>query len=316
MKKRFVYITISILFLVMLSMVGISFILGNPKYTITDTYLYIFVIIAVLLVFDSIESLSISNVFSLNKKVKEKEKEITKLNTENQQLRNQFLSVMNTTFNSKNSNQFFVGVNPSDYVVEKAEENDIKAETEFDGDSSKSPEEQNNTHTKRINRMRFNRLLSEKLLERFFEQNNINEDSILKEIKIKSIGKYADPIVERDMVYDAYIKRPLDEIFVEVLPSGSMAVSADFRLYFMISRVYHYSQANQTKAKMVLIVPKYSDENNLTKAERYRYGNSQRMNNRLAEIYAPAIKNDLLDIAEISFSNEELTEMEKQCSTE
>lgn len=316
MKKKLLYITISILFLVMLAMVGISFVFGNPKYTITDTYLYIFVIMAVLLVFDSVENLSVANVFSLNKKVKDKEKEISKLNTENQQLRNQFLSVMNTTFNSKNSNQFFVGVNPSDYVVEKAEENDIKDEAEFNGDSYKSSEEQNNPHTKRINRIRFNKLLSEKLLERFFAQNNINEDSVLKEIKIKSLGKYADPIVERDMVYDAYIKRPLDEIFIEVLPSGSMAVSADFRLYFMISRVYHYSQANQTKAKMVLIVPKYSDENNSTKVERYRYSNSQRMNNRLAEIYAPAIKNDLLDIIEISFSNEELADMEKQCLSE
>ena len=315
-RKTF-YICVIGLFLIMMTMVIVSFVIGEPKYQISETYIYIFLIIAVLLIFDSVESLSVGNLVSLNKKVKEKEQEITKLSTENQQLRNQFLSVMKTTFNSKNSNQFFVGVNPSDYVVEKAEEKDIKDDAEIiDNDVSKPSEEQNNSHMNHVNRMRFNRLLSEKLLERFCVQNNIDEENVLKEIKIKSFGNYPDPIIERDMVYDAYIKRPLDEIFIEVLSSSGMSASADFRLYFMISRVYHYSQANQTKAKMILIVPKYSEEYILTRPERFRYNNPQRMNNRIAELYAPAVKNNLLDIVEIGFNEEELKELEKQCIDE
>lgn len=315
-QKKILYICIGVLFALMLAMVVISFIFEEPKYQISESYIYIFLIIAVLLIFDSVESLSIGNIVSLNKKVKEKEKEITKLNTENQQLRNQFLSVMKTTFNSKNSNQFFVGVNPNGYVIEKAEENDIKADAEIlDNDVPKSSEGQSSSIND-VNRIKLNRLLEEKLLERFCKENNIMEEKLQKGMKIKSFDSGTDPIIERDMVYDAYIKRPIDEIFIEVLLSGGINSVTDFRLYFMISRVYHYSQANQSKAKMILIVPKYPDEYVKKRAERFRYRDHKRMRDRLAEMYTPAIKNDLLEIVEIEFKYEELIDFEQQCIPE
>ena len=98
-SKKFFYISISILSTIMIIMATVSFIYGEPKYIISNGIIFVFALIAILLVFDSIDSLNVGNVLSLKTKVKDKEKEIDKLNTENIQLRNQIISVMNTTFN-------------------------------------------------------------------------------------------------------------------------------------------------------------------------------------------------------------------------
>ena len=118
--KKFFYIFLSILSVVMIAMAIVSFIHGEPKYAISSGIIFVFALIAILLVFDSIESFNVGNVLSLKTKVKEKEKEVDKLNAENTQLRNQFISVMTTTMNKQN---VYVGYS-KDYIVEKAEKKD------------------------------------------------------------------------------------------------------------------------------------------------------------------------------------------------
>ena len=39
---------------------------------------------------------------------------------------------------------------------------------------------------------------------------------ICEKIKIANIGIASDPIIDKDIIYDAYVRRPMDEIFIEV----------------------------------------------------------------------------------------------------
>ena len=100
MKKVLMYIFMAILSIIMLGMAIGSFFFGEPKYQIAEGTIIVFALIAVLLVFDTVESLSVGNVLSLNKKIKEKDKEVERLNGENVQLRNQFFSMISNSFNS------------------------------------------------------------------------------------------------------------------------------------------------------------------------------------------------------------------------
>lgn len=78
-KSFWKYTLIATVIIIMLAMNIISFIKSDPPYYITNNMVYIFIIISVLIVFDKIESISIGKVFSLNKKIKEKDTEIKEL---------------------------------------------------------------------------------------------------------------------------------------------------------------------------------------------------------------------------------------------
>lgn len=311
--KKFFYIFLSILSVVMIAMAIVSFIHGEPKYAISNGIIFVFALIAILLVFDSIESLNVGNVLSLKTKVKEKEKEVDKLNAENTQLRNQFISVMTTTMNKQN---VYVGYS-KDYIVEKAEKKDSEEEetptreTEHTAPSASVSDGRTYSYQKR--RAIHNRL-EELLFSRFKNENAIAEANIRRDVKITNIGVSSDPIIEKDVIYDAYVKRPMDELFIEISANMSSRILFDFRLYFMISRVFYYSQANKVKAKMILVLPKFSDAYIQKNTELMRAYDLNRAVPKIKEIYEPAIQNDLLEIVEIDISDDEIKQIEDEAT--
>ena len=313
-QKKILYICIAGLFVLMLTMVVTSFVLGEPKYQIGETTIYIFLIIAVILIFDSVESLSIGNVVSLTKKVKQKEQEIVKLGEENQQLRNQILTVVKTNFNSQTSTNLIFGGNPNDYIVEKAEEKELQEEKESKIETPPVENLQgiNSGVTNRRIMFKFREAVDELLLKRFLKENDISEIKIQRDMKIKSLSDGADPIMERDIIYFAYLKRHIDEIFIEVLSTPTPHLITDFKLYFMISRIYHYCRANQVKAQMILLVPQYPKSYFENKPEIGRRYDIEKFLNRLNDIYSPAIKNGLLKIISIDISDEDIKELDQQ----
>lgn len=305
-NKKVFNIFVSILSTIMIIMAIVSFVYGEPKYVISNGIILFFGLIAILLVFDSIDSLNIGNMLSLKTKVKEKEKEIDKLNTENVQLRNQIISVMNTTLNKQN---VYVGY-PKDYVVTEADKTDKEEEENCQQESNTNiaEEQPRNHYNYRLLKSGIDNLL----LNRFQRENNISEINLRKDIKIANIGIASDPIIDRDIIYDAYVRRPMDEIFIEVSSGLSFSPIFDFRLYFMISRVIYYSQSNKVKAKMMLLVPKFSETYINNHSEQFRHNLPNRLSQKLREIYAPAIQNDLLEIVEIEITDEEMKQIESE----
>lgn len=303
-SKKFFYIFISILSTVMIIMATVSFIYGEPKYIISNGIIFVFALIAILLVFDSIDSLNVVNVLSLKTKVKDKEKEIDKLNTENIQLRNQIISVMNTTFNKQN---VYVGY-PKDFVVKEADKTDAEEEENYS--QSSNPNTAEEQHRSRYNYRLLNSEIDKFLLNRFQQDNNIGEVNLHKDIKIANIGVASDPIIDKDIIYDAYVRRPMDEIFIEISSGLSLSPIFDFKLYFMISRVLYYSQSNKVKAKMMLLIPKFSETYINDHLDQFRHNRANRLTQRLREMYAPAIQNDLFEIVEIEITDDEMKQIE------
>ena len=313
-NKKIFYIFLSVMSVVMIAMAIVSFLGSEPRYTISNGIIFVFVAIAILLVFDSIESLSIGNVLSLKTKVKEKEKEVDKLNAENVQLRNQFISVMTTTFRNNSSNQVYVGF-PADYRVQNADGQDADEEEISATENEQQRSADNDAGERNFNytdRRMINSNLKELLIRRFKEENNIADIDLRREVKIANVGNISDPITEKDIVYDAYIRRPMDEIFIEISISTIPSLTFDYRLYFMISRIYYYSQVNKVKSKMILVFPKYTDSYVEKNPGRFRSSSSDDFVKRLHEMYAPAIQNELLEIVEINVTDEEMADIESK----
>lgn len=311
-SKKFFYIFLSILSVIMIVMAIVSFIHGEPKYVISNGIVLVFALVAILLVFDSIESLNVGNVLSLRTKVKEKEKEVDKLNAENAQLRNQFISVMNTTLNKQS---VYVGY-PKDYVVTEADKKDSDEEETLQTDNNPPTTTNTNTTEEQLHNHYSQRAwlsrIEEHLIKHFQKENNIAEINLRKDIKIANIGVASDPIIDKDIIYDAYVKRPIDEIFIEVTPGLMPSSFFEFKLYFMVSRVFYYSQSNKVKAKMMLLLPKFTESYISNHPEDFRHYPPNRLAQRLKEIYAPAIQNDLLEIIEIELSDDEMKLIENE----
>lgn len=289
----------------MLAMAITSFFCAEPNFSITTNIIAIFVIVAILLVFDTVESLSISNVLTLKKKVKEKETEVSRLNNENIQLRNQFIS-MSSTLNNQTLNQINLGDYGKGLEVKSASEDEIKQEKAVNAIVDGSSKGQTVVHNARFNGARFASEFEKLLIDKFAAKNNLDVTNLRKDIKITGVISKTDPIIDKDIMYDAYLRRSVDEVFIEISLVSNYHMMMDYRLYFMISRVYHYSKANQVKAKLVLVVPRIPKDYIESKPEWILRNNPSQVVSRLKKLYSPAIENDLLEIEEIDVSKEEM----------
>lgn len=309
-------IIVVIVSVIMLGIACCSFIKGEPPYTISDGIIYIFLIIVVLLISESFETFSIGNLITLKKEVKEKEKEVTKLSTENRELRNQVLSVVSTSLNNKNQNAAFFGFDTAfakmfrvEPATEKESENKENIEDEMLSPQENTDKQARQSH---MNRSKFMRETEELALNKFIDKTDVKSYAFQKDVKFSEQFIGIDPIMDKNIIFDAYIRRPLDEVFIEVR-FNSQNIQMDFRLYYMISKIYHYSKANQVQAKMIILIPK------LPKAYHDEYfGNSMMNRNpeknmeRLTECFLPAIKSGLLEIMEMDITEDEIKAIENE----
>ncbi|MDF3005320.1 MAG: hypothetical protein K0S22_1792 [Oscillospiraceae bacterium] len=307
-------IIIAILCLAMLSIACFSFIYGNPPYTISDGMIYIFLVIVILLISESFETFSIGNLITLKREVKEKTNEVEKLETENRELRNQILSVISTSLNNKNNNTAFFGFDTSlaqMFRVESATKQESESKEIIEEEILDSQEVINKRERpSHINRSKIMRETEALALTKFIEGIDIKSCSFQKEVKFSEQFIGIDPIMDRNIVFDAYVKRPLDEVFLQVR-YNTLSIYMDFKLYYMISKIYHYSKANKTQAKMVLIIPKLPQT-----CHEELFGDSminrnpEKIFERLFENYSPAIKSGLLEITEIVITEDEFKAIE------
>lgn len=261
---------------VMIGMALISFLKGAPQYSVSNGIVYLFVLVIILLVWDSVESFSLGNLVTLKLKIKDKEKENESLAAENKELRNQVLSVI------KNNQSVTVQVNASEDKVEHAirddsqsEENDLMfglIDTVVEVDSAEC----------------IAGMVEQKALEKFAVKNNIALEAMQHDVKFSQQFIDRDPLMIRDVIFDGYVKRLLDELFVEVVFQQNWRIAADVA-YFRLAQIDRYAKANKTNAKMVIIIPKLTPDG-LTVLFGRATKSPERLKNHISNVYGPAIK--------------------------
>lgn len=294
---------------IMIAMAIISFIKGTPQFAISDGVIYLFLLVIVILAWDSIESLSLGSIVTLNKAVKDKEKAVKELTSENRELRTQILSIV------QNKQMLNVEINNGKAPVEPNIQDDSpKKETDLEFDKIDHIVEIDSrmTRTDRYRRS-VQYLLEKKMLSKFAYKNNISLKDIQMDVKFSAQFLESEPIRIRNVIFDAYTKRSLDELFIEVKAQYPSGLGTD-QLYYILSQINRYTSNNKTNAKLVIIIPKLTEEG-MFKIFGRKNKDAERDGKIFRERYMPAIKNGLLEIAEIEITDDELDEINKELGT-
>lgn len=309
-KNWFVRILIILLSLIIGSMVLLSFFLKEPRYTFNLEMIVVLLIDVVLILSEVFDSFCIGSLFSAKKELKNKTEEINKINAENKELRNQLLSVVSTSISSQNRNTNVFGL-PKDILseafgVEQAKEDAKRDEDELESSNSSIPkvDKQDYRSDSHIRR-KVNDKIETFLLNKLIQEKSITPNALIRDVQFTDRFIGIDPIMERNIVFDAYVKTIDEELFIETKVNYD-SIIISYNLYYLISKVYYYGRANHSKSKVIFVVP------NLP--EQYFNGRSSFRNNvqRLYEIFAPAIKNDLLEIRSFDISEQELNNIQEE----
>lgn len=283
--------------------------MGTPTYNLTPENITLFVLITILILSESFDNLNMGKYLSLSREIKQKKEEVLEAKQENADLREHIIKMtMLINQNQHQTNNTINGVTPEllhMLGVIKADEDKV---LESDNGASKlsdmTPTELPSSTTvteSEFNKRDFHKFTKKESIELYLKKHNIPEINIIREVQFTPAFQGLDPIMERKIVFDAYLKTDIKEFFFEVLLTISPITL--YRVYVQLSKINYYSQAKHVKAQMILLIPEFP-----TEYERRQYFRPE----RIIEAFQPAISNDLIRIEIIQFRLEDIERWKKE----
>lgn len=313
-KNWFARGLVILLILFVATIIVISFFFSESKFLITSPIICLVAILVVLALSEIFDNFNVGNLLSLKKEHKKVEHELQKSEQENSELRAQLTNIV-TNLNS-NSNTTIFGQLPDfmerTFGIKKAQDDEVqKKKQEEDAHFSQiNSENTQQVKSDYATRRRVISKIEDLVLKHYCSKQDINISDVYKEIKFSEGFIDNDPIMERNIIFDAYYKAPWqEELFIEICYNFYSLAMLD-RFYHLLSKVYHYRNAKKLQAKLVLLIPAVSE----AKSNELFYGTRGITKERFCEYFAPAIKNNLLEIIEVDISDIEIEEIKKQIS--
>jgi len=292
----FVRTLISVLVVALAVMVGISFAFGQPQYGITGGIITVILIIVVLVLSESFNQLSIGKILSLTKEVAKKKEENATVKEENKELRQNLFQIVSNIQQSQVNNTFnappeawlkLPGVVPATEPKEEATPEETPSpDTVTQGQSREDEFRQRN---------RLRRSAEEIGLRKYIAGLSLPESSIIYGAEFSTAFHGIDPIMERRVIFDCFLKGTDVERFVEVRHRDMTSPMVMDNLYIMLSKINLYRQAKNTNAELILVLVS-TDFDQESRAGRYE---------RLLDSFQPAIANKLLRIEHVQVTQEE-----------
>lgn len=288
---------IVILVLGLIALISYSFIYSEPKYVINGGIITVLLIAVVLVLSESFNQLNIGEILSLKREITKKTEENTLVKEDNKELRQNLFNIISNIQQSQVNNTFnappeawlkLLGVVPSAAKPEDTNENE-QIQTEIE-----TPLEDKSREELR-QKFRLRRASEQAGLKKFVQGLALPESSIIYNAEFSTAFHGIDPIMDRRVVFDGYIKGVDVERFVEVKFREAASPMFFDGLYIMLSKIHLYRQAKNTNAELILLLVSTENEDE-AKAGRYT---------RLLEFFQPAIANKLLKIELINVSTAE-----------
>lgn len=209
----FVRTLIAILVLALSTLVSLSFSLGQPQYGISGGIITITLIVVVLVLSESFNQLSIGKILNLTREVAKRKEESASIKEENKELRQSLFQIVSNIQQSQVNNTFnappeawlkLLGVVPATEPKEEvAPEDTVTAQ----GPSREDEFRQRN---------QLRRSAEEIGLRKFISALALPESSIIYGAEFSTAFHGIDPIMERRLIFDCYLKGTDVERFVEV----------------------------------------------------------------------------------------------------
>jgi len=313
----FVRMSLIIFLLYLGALLSVSFIKSNPPYIISPTSITVLLIITVLVLSEAFQNLSIGTLLSLSRRVEEKKAENKELKDENRDLRESVVKIATSVSQSQVTANVsgipmdwlgkMLGVTPArgTDIEEKQIEEVAKEAAQVAAQTSTEivPEEQEVNRPKKPPFYKIRPILEEDAITRYLEKYQFPLNIVTREVQFTPVFRGLDPIMERRIVFDGYLKTPQSELFLEV---NSIDFSPFFfdRLYVMLSKIMHYRDAKKIEAQLVLILTEFPSELELRRSD-------YRGMERLMRDFQPAFANGLLKVETIAFSSEDYNRLER-----
>lgn len=216
-KNWFVRVLVILLILFIASIIIISYFFSINKFIITGQIICLICILVVLALAEIFDNFSIGNIITLNRQYKNKEKELERSEKENRELRLQLTNVFSNINANHNTNIFGSSSESLSRLlsVEKAEPEEVEKKIEEEvKEHTPEKHDENEVQTKMdfISRRRVFQGIENLLLARYFEKNNIKQEQICTQIKFSEGFVDTDPIMERNVIFDAYYKEPWERV--------------------------------------------------------------------------------------------------------
>lgn len=279
------------------SMIAYSFFLIEPLGVIDLGIIILIGFIVILILSETFDNFSLGKLISISRVVKKQEKEIDKLERQNENLLAQIVTVSA----SQSQNQSHLNVYGDYHVAPPAvtQATPEEVEQKNEAEEATSPSRQQYLPSNQPSRTTVNwRKAEEKALNRYVATKKIIRESVISEAKLTNHFDGVDPISTQPIIFDAFLNMNGAAVFVEFRPERSSSPMYRDRLYFMLSKINHYRQVKKTDAYLELVLMRLPD------GEPARYPIS-----RLLESFAPAIASGLLRVMEIEFSKDEYSEI-------
>jgi hypothetical protein len=285
-----------------------SFFLAEPKHQITAGIITLISIVVILALSESFNKLSLGKILSLSREIEKKQEENSTVKNENKELRQELFKIVSNVQQSQVNNTF--NTPPEAWLkllgVVKAEadgEDDSETEDEpTQSEAQRSIVENRSQEQEDVrSRSRLRRHAVDAGLKKFVSKLPVSDSQFVDHVEFSSAFHAIDPIMDRRIVFDGYLKQGESEVFVEARHKD-MSTSMFFdRLYIMLSKINLYREAKNTKAELLLL---------LVETKWYESDDRRNMYDRFIEYFQPAIKNGLLRIEHIDVSEEEASDEE------
>lgn len=283
-------IIVGIVMLIIIAIIGVSYLFSEEKNIITSQIVTLVIVLAILSVVWIFDYLQIGNVITLKKEKKNIEDNLMDVRRENDFLRVQLSANLSVKTQQSNTMKVYLS-HPSieeDKQEDKKEEKEM-LEREIVGDA------ENNRRKFRMARAE----LENVLLKKFCQKNNLLFEELQRRIALE-IEPNGEMISTRRTFYDGYYKRLDEELFVEIKERMSL-IGTDL-IYQQLSRILNYRESKNVRARLVLILPVYSEK----VQEKYAINYRDNTEISITKDFEPAIKNGLLHIEKITLADEEV----------
>lgn len=283
-----------------------SFFWRQPPYEITGGFLALVALVVLLALSETFDHLAFGSILSLKRKIKEEKSTNQDLRQEASELRAQIVNLVANIQQSQVNNTInappeawakILGVVPASEPEAVDEPEAASEQTEVIPPVAAQPETREDA--RQASRQRYERFRAAQsvAIHKYLQALQIPQSERMLDVEFSSSFKGIDPVMDRRIVFDAYVRADSQERFVEAirLNSPSTLMHAD-RLYVMLNKIWLYGQAKRVRAELILLLVETDDEE----------AGRRSPEERLIEYFQPAISNGLLRIETMKISSSEI----------
>lgn len=289
------------LVLALCSLSFFNFFWRDPPFEISAGLLALIALIVLLSLSEVFDHLTFGTILSLRRKVAEEKSSKESLREDNRELRAQLVTLVANIQQSQVNNTFnappeawakLLGVVPSSEPA-----------TTEEGEAQVPPPTVTQTEppdaARLSSRQRFERQRAAEAvaIRKYLDSMQVPQSERLLNAEFSSSFQNIDPVMDRRIVFDAYVKVDVRERFVKAVRGRNLSSIFSDRLYVMLTKIWLYRQAKKVQAELILL---------LVDAEDDETDEKPRSSNRLIEYFQPAIANDILRIETMTITTAEI----------